>query len=202
MVFHLRRSYRCANFRSPPTHLSQATPISDMICRERPPPCHHSNGTRAGAPAQFRGATMTEQTMRAARLWQIEGLLRRRPQGYSSGELARELGCSTRTIQRDLLVLQIELGAPVEDAPHRRYRIDPAAMPLSPVRFTLHEARAMYLAGRLFLRYAEGRGKSALFTPSRRMERAPCLRRICRRGSASRSGRPCTDPDRPRGSPS
>lgn len=98
---------------------------------------------------------MTEQTRRATRLIEIERKLRQRPQGYSAAELARDLGYSQRTIQRDLRDLESELNVPLMDAPGRRYRIMPGAAPLAPVRFTLQEARAFYLACRLFARYAD-----------------------------------------------
>lgn len=98
---------------------------------------------------------MTEQTRRATRLIEIERKLRQRPAGYSASELARELGYSTRTIQRDLAALESELNVPLMDAPGRRYKILPGSAPLAPVRFTLQEARAVYLASRLFARYAD-----------------------------------------------
>ena len=98
---------------------------------------------------------MTEQTRRATRLIEIERKLRQRPQGYSASELGRELGYSTRTIQRDLLDLASELNVPLVDAPGRRYRIMPGASPLAPVRFTLQEARAFYLASRLYARHSD-----------------------------------------------
>lgn len=107
---------------------------------------------------------MTEQVRRAARLVQTERLLRRRPGGWTVVDLARELACSPRTIQRDIAVLESDLGVPLVLS-GRRYLIMPGAAPLAPVRFTLQEARAIYLATRLFLRYADERdpdGISAL----------------------------------------
>lgn len=98
---------------------------------------------------------MTEQTRRATRLIEIERKLRQRPQGFSCRELSRELGYSQRTIQRDLLDLASELNVPLMDAPARRYRIMPGASPLAPVRFTLQEARAVYLASRLYARHSD-----------------------------------------------
>ncbi len=98
---------------------------------------------------------MTEQTRRATRLIEIERKLRKRPVGYSAAELARDLGYSQRTIQRDLLDLASELNVPLMDAPGRRYKLLPGSAPLAPVRFTLQEARAIYLASRLFARAAD-----------------------------------------------
>ncbi len=98
---------------------------------------------------------MTEQTRRATRLIEIWLKLSRRPAGWTTSELARELNYSQRTIQRDLLDLQSELGVPLMDADGRRYKILPGAAPLPPVRFTLQEARAIYLACRLFAQHAD-----------------------------------------------
>ena len=82
----------------------------------------------------------------------------------SAAELAGELGYSQRTIQRDVAVLESELGVPLVFE-SRKYSIMAGSHPLSPVRFTLHEARAVYLAGRLFARSTDERdpdGISAL----------------------------------------
>jgi predicted DNA-binding transcriptional regulator YafY len=97
---------------------------------------------------------MTEQTRRATRLLEIHRLLVKRG-SMSAAELARALDYSQRTIQRDLLVLESELRIPLIYE-NRRYRIMPGGQhPLGPVRFTLQEARAMFLASRLFVRYAD-----------------------------------------------
>jgi predicted DNA-binding transcriptional regulator YafY len=97
---------------------------------------------------------VTEQTRRASRLLEIERLIRRRPGGMTAVELAQELGRSNRTIQRDINVLESELGTPLV-MNGRRYQILPESAPLAPVRLTLHEARAILLATRLFLRHAD-----------------------------------------------
>jgi len=108
---------------------------------------------------------MTEQVRRASRLVEIEHRLRKHPHGLTVRELAEALGYSVRTIQRDLNVLESELGAPLIEAPGRRWQLMPGTAPIGAVRFTLHEARAVYLATRLFLRHADLRdpdGVSAL----------------------------------------
>src|SRR4051812_33670350 len=84
---------------------------------------------------------MTQQTRKATRLIELERLLRRRPGGMTVAELARELGRSTRTIQRDIQDLEIELRVPLELA-GRKYSLMAGAAPLAPVRLTLQEARA------------------------------------------------------------
>lgn len=107
---------------------------------------------------------MTEQTRRSTRLLRIRDVLVRRG-SVSCAELARELGYSARTIQRDLLALDTELNVPLVYE-GRRWRIMPGTnLVFGPVRLTLQEARAVYFATRLMLRSADERdpdGISAL----------------------------------------
>lgn len=108
---------------------------------------------------------MTEQVRRATRLIEIERRLRANPQGLTVRDLALGTGYSRRTIQRDLNALESELGAPLVEAGGRRWRLLPGSTPIGAVRFSLHEARAVYLAVRLLLRHAAERdadGISAL----------------------------------------
>lgn len=108
---------------------------------------------------------MTEQVRRATRLIEIERRLRGTPGGLTVRELAEATGYSTRTIQRDLNALESELGAPLVEAPKRRWRLMPGSTPIGAVRFSLQEARALFLAARLMLRHADERdtdGISAL----------------------------------------
>ncbi len=95
---------------------------------------------------------MTEQVRRASRLVEIERRLRNHPNGLTVRELADALEYSTRTIQRDLNVLESELGLPLMEGNGRRWRLMPGTAPIGAVRFTLHEARSVYLATRLLLR--------------------------------------------------
>ncbi|MBI2765273.1 MAG: WYL domain-containing transcriptional regulator [Chloroflexi bacterium] len=105
---------------------------------------------------------MTEQVRRSARLVAIEELLRRNPNGLTTRELAERTRFSSRTIQRDLGVLGTELGVPLMDAEGRRYRLMPGSTPIGAVRFTLQEARAIYLATRQFSRRANDPDPDAL----------------------------------------
>ena len=100
---------------------------------------------------------MTEQTRRATRLVEIERRLRKNPAGLTVRELAAMTVYSMRTIQRDLNVLESELGVPLMEATGRRWRLMPGSAPIGAVRFTLQEARAVYLATRLILRHADER---------------------------------------------
>lgn len=97
---------------------------------------------------------MTQATRKATRLIELQRLLRRHPQGLTVQELADILGYSARTVQRDLLDLEADLRQPVIRN-GRRVRLSSDSAPLAPVRFTLQEARAMYLASRLFMRFAD-----------------------------------------------
>jgi len=105
---------------------------------------------------------VTEQLRRATRLIEVERRLRGNPGGLTVRELADGLGYSTRTIQRDLNALESELGAPLLEAPGRRWRLLPGSTPIGAVRFSLHEARALYLAARLMLRHANERDSDGL----------------------------------------
>lgn len=97
---------------------------------------------------------MSEQTLRAARLRNIETLLHQHPGGLTVREIANRVGTSTRTIQRDMSVLESDLHVPIMTQ-GRRYRIDPESAQLAPVRLTLNEARALVLATRLFARHSD-----------------------------------------------
>jgi predicted DNA-binding transcriptional regulator YafY len=105
---------------------------------------------------------MTEQVRRASRLVAIEHRLRQNPRGHTVRELAEALGYSMRTIQRDINVLESELGVPLTETYGRRYRLMQGSSPIGAIRFTVHEARAMYLAIRLFLRHADERDPDGL----------------------------------------
>lgn len=105
---------------------------------------------------------MTAQTRRALRLLEVERLLRRAgDRGMSTSELAAEIGCSVRTIQRDLGALEVELRVPLT-VEGRRWRILKSADPLAPLHLNLHEARALLFALRLFLRYADEQDPDAI----------------------------------------
>ncbi len=98
---------------------------------------------------------MTEQTRRASRLVEIERRLRKFPAGLTVREMAEHTGYSTRTIQRDLNVLESELGVPLMEGTGRRWRLMPGSSPVGAVRLSLQEARAVFLATRLYARHAE-----------------------------------------------
>lgn len=90
---------------------------------------------------------------RAVRLNAITELLRARKKGMTTAELARATGVSTRSVQRDLIVLQFEFGLLLSEQ-GGRYAVE-REQRLSPLELTLQEARAMLIATRLFLRYSD-----------------------------------------------
>jgi proteasome accessory factor B len=89
---------------------------------------------------------------RSIRLSRLQHHLYRNPQGLTSRELADLCGVCVRTIQRDLLDLQTELGVPITQS-GRRYGLL-GGFTLPPVFFSLHEAVALFLVWRLALRQA------------------------------------------------
>lgn len=90
---------------------------------------------------------------RSARLVRLKELFQGRRAGYTARELAAATGVHVRSIQRDLVLLQSEMGVPLlED--HGRYALMQEER-LPPLRLTLQQARALMVATRLFLRYSD-----------------------------------------------
>ncbi|MPZ22023.1 MAG: WYL domain-containing protein [Dehalococcoidia bacterium] len=121
---------------------------------------------------------VAEPARRAARLQRLNEILYRSPRGYSTSELARMLGVGQRTIQRDLAVLESELGVPVL-AQGGRYSVDRSAR-LAPLGLSVDEARALYLALRLYTRYTDEQDPDVLTSLSKLGEilPAPMARRV------------------------
>jgi predicted DNA-binding transcriptional regulator YafY len=94
-----------------------------------------------------------ESLTRAIRLTRIQHFLHRNPHGLSTKELAELCGVCVRTIQRDILSLQIELRVPL-DKKGDRYMITGTYI-LPPVSFSLYEAMALFLASRLVFRQTD-----------------------------------------------
>jgi proteasome accessory factor B len=88
---------------------------------------------------------------RTARLVHELTLLAGRPHGFTTRELAQRMDITQRTAQRDLVALQ-EI-APLHQVENRWRLVEGYVLPK--VNFTLHEAMALLLAGRLMLRYAD-----------------------------------------------
>lgn len=88
---------------------------------------------------------------RATRLQRITEILYRSPKLYSSLELAEMLHVDQRTVQRDLAVLESEMSVPLVSDGKGGYTVDRHTR-LAPLGLTVDEARALYLAIRLYLR--------------------------------------------------
>jgi predicted DNA-binding transcriptional regulator YafY len=90
---------------------------------------------------------------RAARLMRVAGLLAAHPDGMHPKDIAERLGMSVRNVYRDLHALEDEVKLPVwaEDG---RWGMSADAF-LPPLKLTLPEAMAVFLAARLMVRYAD-----------------------------------------------
>lgn len=116
---------------------------------------------------------MTQQTRKASRLHEVERLLRGRPSGYTARELAERMGVSMRTIQRTISDLEFDQNVPIT-VEGRRYRVmEGSGRQLAPVRFDLQEARALYIATRLFLRHSDERDPDGISALEKLAERFP-----------------------------
>ncbi len=94
---------------------------------------------------------------RSVRLAQIQHLLHKNPHGLTTRELANLCGVCMRTIQRDLLCLQSDLGIPITQDGDRYGILESYILP--PITFSLYEAMALFLASRLVLRQTDERNQ-------------------------------------------
>ena len=92
-----------------------------------------------------------EPVAKAVRLNRMRDLLKQR--AWTPPELAEAMGVSVRSIQRDLRAIEDDLGTPLEHQ-DGRYQIR-AGDRLPKIDLNLHEARAMMVAVRLFMRYSD-----------------------------------------------
>lgn len=95
---------------------------------------------------------MTRTETRYERLDEIERRLARRPEGWTTGELARALAVGPDTIRRDLALLEARGAGLLKEG--RRYRLDHRRA-LHAVKLTADEALALYLATRLLARHSD-----------------------------------------------
>ncbi|HWQ11345.1 MAG TPA: WYL domain-containing protein [Roseiflexaceae bacterium] len=89
---------------------------------------------------------------RYERLDAIERRLAQRPEGWTTGELARELGVDPSTIFRDLTLLESRGTGLIQQG--RRYILDHRRS-LHAVKLTSNEVLALYLAARLLSRHSD-----------------------------------------------
>ena len=94
---------------------------------------------------------MDDRLKKTERLIKIWVILHNNPRGYTIRELAERLEVNVRTIYRDLMALQSELGVPLYDD-NKRWKLDEKQM-LPPIRFTVPEALNIFLAARLMVGY-------------------------------------------------
>ncbi|MBN2074340.1 MAG: WYL domain-containing protein [Dehalococcoidales bacterium] len=95
----------------------------------------------------------SESLSKSIRLTQLQYYLHKYPQGLTSHELAEYTGVCLRTIQRDLLDLQNELGIPITQQGNKYGILESYTLP--PVTFSLYEAMALFLTSRLALRLTD-----------------------------------------------
>ena len=100
-----------------------------------------------------RGSSKRDRT---ARLLRVAGILRGPGEtGVRPEEIARQTGMSPRTVYRDLKAIETELRMPVWSDEGRWGMDADAEAFLPPLRLTLHEAMAVFLAARVMTRYAD-----------------------------------------------
>jgi predicted DNA-binding transcriptional regulator YafY len=95
---------------------------------------------------------MSNLDSRLERIEDIERKLARRPEGYSTGELAREYGVDPSTIFRDLALLESRGTGLIKRG--RRYILDHRTS-FHLLKLSNHEALALYLAARLLSRHSD-----------------------------------------------
>lgn len=83
---------------------------------------------------------------RSVRMARIQQLLHKSHHGLTTRELAEACEVSVRTIQRDIIALELDLGVPLIEEGYR-YKVF-GTYPLPPVSFTLYEAMTVLLAAR------------------------------------------------------
>ncbi len=105
-----------------------------------------------GAPGD--GERIEGKRDRLARLLSVLRVLHAHGEaGVTPGQIAVRTGMSRRTVYRDLVALQSEMQVPLW-SDGGRWGVQPGAF-LPPLRLTLQEAMAVFLAARLTTRYAD-----------------------------------------------
>jgi predicted DNA-binding transcriptional regulator YafY len=89
---------------------------------------------------------------RTARLLRLQVLLWQHPQGIEIDEIARRCSISSRTVYRDLMALESELGVPIWEDGNKRGVNEGYFLP--PVTLTIDEAMNIFLAARLLQNYS------------------------------------------------
>ena len=90
---------------------------------------------------------------RAARLFQIVQLLRRRRRATTATDIARRLGISERTVYRDIRDL-VAAGTPIDGEAGVGYRLRPG-YDLPPLMFDREEIQALVLGARIVRQFGD-----------------------------------------------
>ncbi|MEO7663909.1 MAG: HTH domain-containing protein, partial [Candidatus Limnocylindrales bacterium] len=90
---------------------------------------------------------------RGARLLRVANILKAHPDGIRAEDIAERLAVSRRTAYRDLVALEGELGFPTWSENGHWGVLDVAFLP--PLKLTVQEAMAVFLAARLMVRYVD-----------------------------------------------
>jgi predicted DNA-binding transcriptional regulator YafY len=92
---------------------------------------------------------------RLARFYRVLAVLQAHgDEGVHVEEIARRVGVSKRTVYRDLVALESEIGVPVWNDGRGTWGVEGSAL-LPPLKLTLQEAMAVVLSARLMVRYAD-----------------------------------------------
>jgi predicted DNA-binding transcriptional regulator YafY/transposase len=89
---------------------------------------------------------------RTARLLKLQFLLSQYPRGITTEQIAQKCSISKRTVYRDLVALESDLGVPVWEEGNKRGITEGYFLP--PVSFTLQEAMNMFICIRLMRHYS------------------------------------------------
>ncbi len=111
-------------------------------------------------------------TSRAVRLTQIQHLLHKKSSGLTTRELASFCGTGVRTIQRDIEIIQDQLGIPLVKLGYDRYGINNSYL-LPSISLSLYEATALFLASRLIARGMDESNPHVLTALSKLSEKLP-----------------------------
>jgi len=104
-------------------------------------------------PEPFESERSTGKHDRLARFYRVLRYLAAHPEGATVDAVARFVGMSRRTVYRDLRALEGEIGIPLWSEDGRWGIVEGAFLP--PMRLTLDEAVAFFLAARLMAQFAD-----------------------------------------------
>lgn len=100
--------------------------------------------------------TVEAKRDRTARLVRVAQILYQHPHGLTARQVAELCGVCVRTSYRDIRALQGEMHYPVWQDEHGRYGLEEGLF-LPPLKLSLLEAMALFLAARLASRYSDER---------------------------------------------